>query len=169
MLPWVRFNVKMSYQYRNFQYKDETVSQPSHLYNRDSYTGKTVSWYWVGPMATCIFILQQPWHGMDYVWSTVFYEEEFHLPAPYGLQIHVHLPKSFSAWILHRDFTETKFYFSTENNLLLECNDIMIASFVYDWLPCALLMWCSKWIYASHVGVMNIGVIVTIGCRCTDC
>ena len=84
MLTWVRFNVKMSYQYRNFQYKDETVSQPSHLYNGNSYTSETVSWYWVGPMATCIFILQQPWHGMGYVWSAVFYEEEFQLPAPYG-------------------------------------------------------------------------------------
>ena len=37
-----------SYQNRNFHQKDKTVSRLSHLYNRNPYTGKTVSLYWIG-------------------------------------------------------------------------------------------------------------------------
>ena len=36
------------YQYRYSHYKDKTVSQPSHLYIRNSYIGKTASLFWIG-------------------------------------------------------------------------------------------------------------------------
>ena len=41
-----RFNIKMpSYQYRNGHYKDTMVSWESFLYNGNTYTCKTRSWY----------------------------------------------------------------------------------------------------------------------------
>ena len=44
--PW--FNVKIpSWQYRKFHCGDKTISQPSHLHNEISNTGKTTSLYWI--------------------------------------------------------------------------------------------------------------------------
>ena len=38
-----------SYQYRKSHYGEKTILQPSYLHNGISYTGKTVSLYWIGP------------------------------------------------------------------------------------------------------------------------
>ena len=47
--PW--FNIKMlSYQYRKSHCGDKTVVRSSYLHNGISYTGKTSSLYWVGPL-----------------------------------------------------------------------------------------------------------------------
>ena len=44
--PW--FNKKMSsYQYRKSHCGDETILRPSYLHNGISYTGKTISLYWI--------------------------------------------------------------------------------------------------------------------------
>ena len=44
-----RFNIKMSsYQYRKSHCGDKTVVRSSYLHNGISYTGKTISLYWVG-------------------------------------------------------------------------------------------------------------------------
>ena len=45
---WARFNIKMSsYRYRKSHYGDKTVVRSSYLHNGISYTGKTVSLYWI--------------------------------------------------------------------------------------------------------------------------
>ena len=44
------FNIKMvSYWYRNVHYRDQMVSRPFHLYNRNPYNDKMVSLYWISP------------------------------------------------------------------------------------------------------------------------
>ena len=46
--PW--FNIKMSsYQYRKSHCGDKTVVRSSYLQNGISYTGKMISFYWIGP------------------------------------------------------------------------------------------------------------------------
>ena len=39
------------YKYRNSRWDDETITRPSHLYNGNSYTGKTVALYYNRPRA----------------------------------------------------------------------------------------------------------------------
>ena len=47
--PW--FNIKMSsYQYRKSYCGDKTILRPSYLHNGISYTGKTISLYWIGAL-----------------------------------------------------------------------------------------------------------------------
>ena len=49
MCPWPRFNIKMtSYQYRKSHWGEKTILRPSYLHNGISYTGKTISLYWIG-------------------------------------------------------------------------------------------------------------------------
>ena len=52
--PWGRLNIRMSsYQYRDSHYKDKTVSRPSYLYNGNTISGKTTSFYWKGVLVSC--------------------------------------------------------------------------------------------------------------------
>ena len=58
-----RLNVEeLSYQDKNYHYKDKTVMRPSYLYNGNSYPGKTAFSYWDNPQITnyrqCLF----DWH-----------------------------------------------------------------------------------------------------------
>ena len=49
LIPGPRFNIKMSsYQYRKSHCGDKTILRPSYLHNGISYTGKTLSLYWIG-------------------------------------------------------------------------------------------------------------------------
>ena len=49
--PGPRFNIKMtSYQYRKSHCGDKTILRPSYLHNGISYTGKTISFYWIGAL-----------------------------------------------------------------------------------------------------------------------
>ena len=52
------FNIKMSsYQCRNCNNKDEMVSWPSNLYNRNLCTDKMVSLYWISPQEISLPVL----------------------------------------------------------------------------------------------------------------
>ena len=56
--PGVYLNIKMSsYQYRNFHHEDETVSQPSYLYDGNPLSGKTVL-YWDRPRRANTLMLE---------------------------------------------------------------------------------------------------------------
>ena len=47
--PW--FNIKMSsYRYRKSHCGNKTILRPSYLHNGISYTSKTTSLYWIGPL-----------------------------------------------------------------------------------------------------------------------
>ena len=47
------FNIKMmSYQYMNSRCGDKTIFWPSYLHNANSYTGKTISLYWIRFLVT---------------------------------------------------------------------------------------------------------------------
>ena len=51
--PW--FNIKMSsYQYRKSHCGDKTILQQSYLHSGISYTGKTVSLYWIGAQGSAM-------------------------------------------------------------------------------------------------------------------
>ena len=57
--PW--FNIKMSsYQYRKSHCGDKTILRPSYLHNGISYTGKMMSFYWIGAQ------------NADYIFTIVF-------------------------------------------------------------------------------------------------
>ena len=47
----LRFNIKMSYQYRKSHCGDKTVVRSSYLHNGISYTGKMTSFYWISPLS----------------------------------------------------------------------------------------------------------------------
>ena len=52
--PGWQFNIKItSYQYRKSHCGDKTISRPSYLHNGISYTGKTISLYWIGAQGIC--------------------------------------------------------------------------------------------------------------------
>ena len=51
--PW--FNIKMSsYQYRKYHCGDKTAVRSSYLHNGISYTGKMISFYWIGPLVPSV-------------------------------------------------------------------------------------------------------------------
>ena len=53
--PW--FNIKMSScQYRKSHCWDKTVIRSSYLHNGISYTGKMISFYWIGPLVSAPLI-----------------------------------------------------------------------------------------------------------------
>ena len=59
-LYWMKYidnsNLYMPfYQYRISHYKDSTAPWPSYLYNRNRYTGNTVSLYWSGRKCCTVF------------------------------------------------------------------------------------------------------------------
>ena len=50
------FNIKIaSYQYRKSYYGHRMILRPSYLCSGISYTGKTASWYWTGPLSLNIW------------------------------------------------------------------------------------------------------------------
>ena len=52
--PGPRFNIKItSHQYRKSHCGDKTILRPSYLHNGISYTGKTISLYWIGAKNVC--------------------------------------------------------------------------------------------------------------------
>ena len=52
----VKFNLKvLFYQYKKSHYGNKTIYRPSYLRNVIPYTGKTVSWYWIGGLIAMYF------------------------------------------------------------------------------------------------------------------
>ena len=50
-LTWAWFSIKIScYQYRKSHCGDNTILRPSYLHNGFSYTGKTISLYWISTL-----------------------------------------------------------------------------------------------------------------------
>ena len=58
--PGPHINIKMSsYQYRKSHCGDKTILRPSYLHNGVSYTGKTISLYWIGALVPyCVHFIQ---------------------------------------------------------------------------------------------------------------
>ena len=65
------FNIRMlSYQYRKSHYGEKTILQPSYLYNGISYTGKTVSLYWIGPVVNMDSGYSY-WDYLPFTWAQI--------------------------------------------------------------------------------------------------
>ena len=60
-----RFNKK----YRNYHYKVNMVSQPSHLHDGDPYTGKMAALYWISPLFSHPYFGRKTsrWVQLDYL------------------------------------------------------------------------------------------------------